>query len=124
MLMYLAWYGFGRMFIEGLRTDSLYIGVFRISQVVGFLCFVICTSLLVYFWVREKRRHMDTESYVPVYEKLRGIGLRRRKNADDQKSAEEAQGGIDAIIARAATGQQEKSGEKVPPKEEEDGKAD
>ena len=47
VLMYLAWYGLGRMFIEGLRTDSLYIGVFRISQVVGFLCFVICTTLLV-----------------------------------------------------------------------------
>ena len=38
-LSYLIWYGFGRMFIEGLRTDSLYVGPFRISQVVGFLCF-------------------------------------------------------------------------------------
>ena len=54
-LEYLAWYGFGRMFIEGLRTDSLYIGVFRISQVVGFLCFVICTALLVYFLIRANR---------------------------------------------------------------------
>jgi phosphatidylglycerol:prolipoprotein diacylglycerol transferase len=39
ILMYLSWYGLGRMFIEGLRTDSLYVGVFRISQVLGFLCF-------------------------------------------------------------------------------------
>ncbi len=47
VLMYLSWYGFGRMFIEGLRTDSLYIfkgllgtdGI-RISQLVGLLCFV------------------------------------------------------------------------------------
>ena len=46
-LMYITWYGFGRMFIEGLRQDSLYLGPFRISQLIGFLCFVICTALLV-----------------------------------------------------------------------------
>ena len=40
VMAYFAWYGFGRMFIEGLRTDSLYVGPFRISQVVGALCFV------------------------------------------------------------------------------------
>lgn len=45
--MYIAWYGFGRMFIEGLRTDSLYLGVFRVSQVVGFLCFAVGTVLLI-----------------------------------------------------------------------------
>ncbi len=41
LVMYLTWYGFGRMLIEGLRTDSLYVGSFRISQVIGFLCFFI-----------------------------------------------------------------------------------
>ena len=46
--MYLAWYGFGRMFIEGLRTDSLYVGMFRISQLVGAACFVVFGSLLVW----------------------------------------------------------------------------
>ena len=45
--MYLAWYGFGRFFIESLRTDSLYVGPFRISQVVGLLCFVVFGGLLV-----------------------------------------------------------------------------
>lgn len=46
-LMYFTWYGFGRMFIEGLRTDSLYVGPFRISQVVGALCFVFGSALLI-----------------------------------------------------------------------------
>lgn len=36
---YMAWYGFGRMFIEGLRTDSLYIGAFRVSQLLSFCLF-------------------------------------------------------------------------------------
>lgn len=46
-LMYFAWYGFGRMFIEGLREDSLWLGSIRISQLVAFLFFVVCTVLLV-----------------------------------------------------------------------------
>ena len=45
--IYLSWYGFGRMLIEGLRTDSLYVGPFRISQVVGMLCFVIFGGALI-----------------------------------------------------------------------------
>ena len=47
-LMVFAWYGFGRMFIEGLRTDSLYVGPFRISQVLGLLFFVLGAGLLIY----------------------------------------------------------------------------
>lgn len=33
--LYILWYGIGRFFIEGLRTDSLYLGPIRISQLVG-----------------------------------------------------------------------------------------
>ena len=54
-LMYFAWYGFGRMFIEGLRTDSLYVGPFRISQVVGALCFLAGTALLVVGFILSKK---------------------------------------------------------------------
>ena len=55
-----AWYGFGRMFIELLRSDSLYICSYhawftKISVLVGFSCFAVCTTLLVYFAV--KKRH-------------------------------------------------------------------
>lgn len=49
-LLYMAWYGFGRMIIEGLRTDSLYIngtGI-RVSQLVAGLSFIICFSTWVY----------------------------------------------------------------------------
>lgn len=47
-LMVFAWYGLGRAFIEGLRTDSLYVGPFRISQVLGILFFVVGAGLLLY----------------------------------------------------------------------------
>ena len=47
-LMVFTWYGFGRMLIEGLRTDSLYVGPFRASQVLGGVFFLVGLGLLLY----------------------------------------------------------------------------
>ena len=53
LLEYVTWYGFGRMFIEGLRTDSLYgFGGLRVSQLVGAACFIVGLALTVIFRVR------------------------------------------------------------------------
>lgn len=38
---YLIWYGIGRFFIEGFRSDSLYLGSFRISQIVSIIMIII-----------------------------------------------------------------------------------
>lgn len=43
---YIFGYGLGRALIEGLRTDSLYIGIFRVSQVLA-----IITSLLALIYL-------------------------------------------------------------------------
>lgn len=59
-LMYGAWYGFGRFFIEGLRTDSLTLGKIRISQMIAALAFVACTSLLVYLLGKNKKKAEET----------------------------------------------------------------
>lgn len=45
---YLAWYGTGRFFIEGLRSDSLYLGGIRISQLVALVCVFIGTAMNIY----------------------------------------------------------------------------
>ncbi|MFB5088674.1 prolipoprotein diacylglyceryl transferase [Psychrobacillus sp. PGGUH221] len=48
-LLYIIWYSVGRFFIEGMRTDSLYlIGDLRTAQVVSLLGIVIALILLVY----------------------------------------------------------------------------
>ena len=63
-LMYLAWYGFGRMLIEGLRTDSLYLfrtGI-RVSQLVSFVALIASVGILVYN--RCKVRHDPMEMFV------------------------------------------------------------
>ncbi len=48
-LAYFAWYGFGRMFIEALRTDSLWLipDVIRVSQLIGAICFVAGVGLMI-----------------------------------------------------------------------------
>ena len=47
-LMYLTWYGLGRALIEGLRTDSLWWGNFRVSQVLGIASALIAMALLIW----------------------------------------------------------------------------
>lgn len=61
-LYYFAWYGFGRMFIEGLRTDALYIGEtgIRVSQLLGFLLFAVASALIVYGLIYVKN-HPDSK---------------------------------------------------------------
>ena len=47
-LGYAAWYGLGRSFIEGLRTDSLYLGPFRVSQLLAAVTCVAALAVLIY----------------------------------------------------------------------------
>lgn len=49
-LQYLAWYGLGRVWIEGLRTDSLYISGtdIRVSQLLAGLSFVAAVGVMLY----------------------------------------------------------------------------
>ena len=52
---YIAWYGLGRMLIEGLRTDSLMLGSIRVSQLLAALLLVAATALMIFVHVRKKR---------------------------------------------------------------------
>ena len=38
---YFIWYGIGRLMIEGIRTDSLYIGTLRVSQLVSIILIIL-----------------------------------------------------------------------------------
>ena len=59
-LYYLAWYGLGRLFIEGLRTDSLYVGStnLRVSQLLAGLTCLLSLGLMLYVLVF---RHPEPE---------------------------------------------------------------
>ena len=47
-LIYVMWYSFGRYFVEGLRTDSLYIGPLRTAQMVSLIALVIAAIVMIY----------------------------------------------------------------------------
>lgn len=55
--IYLAIYGFVRTIIEGMRTDSLMIGYFRISQLLSVIISITFTSILVYKKIKEKQKN-------------------------------------------------------------------
>ena len=55
-LLYLAWYGLGRAWIEGLRTDSLYLfgtGI-RVSQLLAILSCVGAVAAIIFIRYRKK----------------------------------------------------------------------
>ncbi len=101
-LMTFGWYGLGRMFIEGLRTDSLYIGNtgIRTSQLLAGIIFVICLALLVYFAIRKPTKALyykqpdpnakQDESLKESFEKIGNwfkglVGKKTDKNSASEK---------------------------------------
>ncbi len=57
-LTYVAWYGLGRVWIEGLRTDSLYLGGtgIRVSQLLAGATFVLAVAVLAVLLRRGPRK--------------------------------------------------------------------
>ena len=68
ILMYAAWYGLGRFFIESLRTDSLYLfnsGI-RVSQLVAVVTFVVAVAVII--TVRSRKKSAAAElTYSSVF---------------------------------------------------------
>ncbi|MBQ4289590.1 MAG: prolipoprotein diacylglyceryl transferase [Clostridia bacterium] len=70
LLLYLIWYGVGRMFIEGFRTDSLFLGNIRISQLVALGCVIF--GILFYVLLRRKAKprlaaEQDSKAYSSLF---------------------------------------------------------
>ena len=58
---YLIWYGFGRMIIEGMRTDSLMFAGLRVSQWLSMILILVGLVIIIYqrrkkapYYVEEK----------------------------------------------------------------------
>ncbi|MEQ7137777.1 prolipoprotein diacylglyceryl transferase [Enterococcus casseliflavus] len=68
-LSYLIWYGFGRFFIEGMRTDSLYLfGGIRVSQALSALLFFGAIGLLIW-----RRKNQTLKDYNRSFDKNQTI---------------------------------------------------
>lgn len=60
-LSYLIWYGCGRFFIEGMRTDSLMLGPIRVSQLLSLI--LVCGAIVLIIY---RRRHRQLSWYFQV----------------------------------------------------------
>jgi phosphatidylglycerol:prolipoprotein diacylglycerol transferase len=56
---YLIFYGMGRAFIEGLRTDSLYISTtnIRVSQVLSIAMVIAGIGMLIYYYKKQNNKY-------------------------------------------------------------------
>lgn len=96
-LLYSIWYGFGRFIIEGLRTDSLMLGMLRVSQLLAAV--IVVVAFIIWVKVRLNIRrdphvryatlYVDTQEAQDVlkygYETLK---KKRRENKENQTDAE------------------------------------
>lgn len=95
-LMYIGWYGFGRFWIEGLRTDSLYlinndVIKLKVSQLLAGACFIFATVMLIYMEVRRRKiggfvLYCDTDESKAL---LKEAYVKSGKNQDDNLEEDE-----------------------------------
>ena len=78
-LSYLVWYGTGRFCIEHLRSDSLYFGTVKISQVVAAVTVAAAVVLLIVGFSRVRRLGGDYQLYCNTEESARLIEESERR---------------------------------------------
>lgn len=88
ILTYFMLYGFERMIVEGFRTDSLYIGPLRVSQVLSGILFVSCALFFIIRALCERGKIVQITNVInPAYK------------AEEEEIPEEVQ--ADEIIIHA-----------------------
>lgn len=94
-LYYILWYGAGRSWIEGLRTDSLYAGSLKVSQVIAISSAVLALIMIVYFRIAavksKKPLYADTELSKERFEEFERKRVLEKENAAAKKAMKEAE---------------------------------
>ena len=92
ILMYLAWNGAGRSIIEGLRTDSLYMGNIRISQFLAFTWFIIALLAIIILrkFVEDKRKEQPEFAMPYGHTEQCAIDMAELEESRKKKAAEKS----------------------------------
>ena len=110
-LYYVLWYGAGRGWIEGLRTDSLYAGSLKVSQVIAIASAVLAVIMIVYFRISaaksEKALYADTELSKERLEAFAKKQVLEKENAAAKKAMKEAEKVMKAAKAPSILGDDE-----------------
>lgn len=78
MVAVFGWYGLGRMFIEGLRTDSLWVGPFGVVQVIFFAILLGGAGVLLYNladFIKATKAHTATQKQNIIFYSSAGAAL-------------------------------------------------
>lgn len=134
-LMYIGWYGLGRFFIEGLRTDSLYFGQIRVSQLIAGTCVLAAVVLIIafrgmvrrsgdykFFYQTELSREQLAEyvAYEEIKNKKKEIKTKIKEARAKGESTAELEKQLESVkneIAKASVSKESEENEK--PQEEE-----
>lgn len=87
-LSYGIWYGIGRMIIEGLRTDSLYIGDtnLRVSQLLSAAIVIVCTAIMIAMIIKHMKNPKPVEGVDYFIEPVPFLKKNREKFEAEQKA--------------------------------------
>ena len=93
-LLYAAWYGLGRAWIEGLRTDSLMIGEFKVSQLVAAASFIVGTALVIVFKILTEKKqiplYVNSDACRELQEHDKAAEEERARKKAEKKSEKQA----------------------------------
>lgn len=92
-LCYGIWYGIGRTIIEGLRTDSLYIGnsSIRVSQLISAALVVACAVILVVMLIKTKKNPKPVEGVDYYIDAKPFFGFEKKRLEREQATKEQAE---------------------------------
>lgn len=121
-IMTFGWYGLGRMFIEGLRMDSLYSEIFglefRTSQVLAGAIFIVCLALYIYFLIKKPNKPFFCKAPALAEEGLKEVPS--EEIASNEVTEEKIDSSLEAEAANESTSESgdnqtvdEASGEKT-----------
>ena len=88
MLFYAAWYGTGRALIEGVRTDSLMIGPFRVSQLLSILIAAAAVAAIIVLRTIISKKRKENPDFLKLY-------------VDTEESKEQFMESDDVVIEKA-----------------------
>jgi hypothetical protein len=103
--MTFGWYGLGRMFIEGLRMDSLYSEIFglefRTSQVLAGAIFIVCLALYIYFLIKKPNKPFFCKAPALAEEGLKEVPS--EEIASNEVAEEKIDSSLEAEAANEST---------------------
>ena len=88
-LLYGVLYGAERMVVEGMRTDSLYIGdtTIRVSQLLSAIIVVVAAVAFCYLFIRARQNKLPKAFVLDNLDELEDINRRQKEEAAAEKQA-------------------------------------